>query len=123
MTERGIVYLNKSIRGLESLGTLPKNDSCASKCLDQHDNDDSSALVDDSMNEIKQGPYASVYQDATNATTYHPSFSSLPCLLHHPSTPLREDNEEETSPATGSGLTGDWKHIPHSHWHSIFKQF
>ncbi|KAK7261065.1 hypothetical protein RIF29_27368 [Crotalaria pallida] len=43
--------------GLESLGTLPKNDSCTSKCLDQHDNDGSFALVGDRLNEIKQGPY------------------------------------------------------------------
>lgn len=42
--------------GWEPLGTLPKNESCTSKCLEQPDNDGSFGLVSDKLNEIKPEP-------------------------------------------------------------------
>ncbi|XP_061363110.1 putative zinc finger protein CONSTANS-LIKE 11 [Gastrolobium bilobum] len=44
---------NSSCGGWESLSTLPKNESCTSKCLEQPDNDGSLGLANDKLDEIE----------------------------------------------------------------------
>ncbi|XP_061350611.1 zinc finger protein CONSTANS-LIKE 12-like [Gastrolobium bilobum] len=64
--------------------TLPENDCCTSKCLEQQDNDGSLGLVSGKLNEIESSVEYEPWMDQSSIIPPNPNYQNLPKLQECP---------------------------------------